>query len=172
MEKNPATTSSTSANAGTSATTSPGTNPSAPVMHSFTETKSASSFSGKALVVLLVIALLGIGTGYGLSQMSAGPGNKVIPLPKVSSVEKGKTYGVTDTKAYPDTAEGTLAEGGIEGEGQYHLVRPGGDSQNVYMTSSTVDLSQFTGKKIKVWGATQTAQTAGWLMDVGKVEVQ
>ena len=27
------------------------------------------------------------------------------------------------------------------------------------------------GKKIKVWGQTQTAQYAGWLMDVGRVEV-
>ncbi len=89
----------------------------------------------------------------------------------MSSVEKGKTYGVTDTSAFKDTADGTVEKGGIEGEGQYHLVRPGGESQNVYMTSSTVDLSEFVGKKVKVWGATQTAQHAGWLMDVGKVEV-
>jgi hypothetical protein len=164
MENKTAATSST--------TTSTGTKPTAPIMHSFTETKSSSSFPGKAITVLFVVALLGIGTGYGLTQISAGPGKKLISLPKVSSVEKGKTYGATNTKAYPDTAEGQLADGGIEGEGQYHLVRPGGDSQNVYMTSSTVDLSQFIGKKIKVWGATQTAQKAGWLMDVGKVEVQ
>ena len=163
MENNTAATSST--------TPSPGSKPNAPIMHSFTETKKSSSFPTKALAVLLVVAVLGIGTGYGLTQISAGPGKKLIPLPKVSSVEKGKTYGASNTKAYPDTAEGKLEEGGIEGEGQYHLVRPGGDSQNVYMTSSTVDLSQFIGKKIKVWGATQTAQTAGWLMDVGKVEV-
>jgi hypothetical protein len=155
----------------TSAATSPGSKPATPIMHSFTETKSSSSFPGKALGILVVVALLGIGTGYGLTQLAAGPGKKILPLPKVSSVEKGKTYGVADTKSYPDTADGKLADGGIEGEGQYHLVRPGGDSQNVYLTSSTVDLSQFMGKKIKVWGATQSAQHAGWLMDVGKVEV-
>ncbi|MDO8269715.1 MAG: hypothetical protein Q7T54_03530, partial [Candidatus Levybacteria bacterium] len=62
-------------------------------------------------------------------------------------------------------------EGGIDGEGEYHLERPGGDSQNVYMSSSTVDLAQFTGRKVKVWGQTNSAQKAGWLMDVGKVEV-
>lgn len=163
MEKNAAT---------TSTTTNPGTKPNAPIMQSFAESKKSSISMGKVLGVLVVVAILGIGTGYGLTQISAGPGKTGIPLPKVSSVESGKTYGATDTKAYPDTAEGTLADGGIEGEGQYHLVRPGGDSQNVYMTSSTVDLSQFMGKKIKVWGATQTAQHAGWLMDVGKVEVQ
>ena len=68
-------------------------------------------------------------------------------------------------------AEGTLKKGGIQDEGQFHLVRPGGDSQNVYLTSSIVDLSKFVDKKIKVWGQTQKARVAGWLMDVGKVEV-
>jgi hypothetical protein len=140
-------------------------------MHSFTETTTSSSFPTKIVVVLVLVALVGVGTGFGLSQLSAGTGKSLIPLPKVSSVEKGKTYGVSDTAAFKDATEGTLKEGGIEGEGQFHLVRPGGDSQNVYMTSSTVDLSQFIGKKVKVWGATQTAQHAGWLMDVGKVEV-
>ena len=51
------------------------------------------------------------------------------------------------------------------------MVRPGGDSQNVYMTSGTVDLSKFINKNIKVWGQTQAAQHAGWLMDVGRIEV-
>jgi len=32
-------------------------------------------------------------------------------------------------------------------------------------------LSKFVGKNIKVWGQTQSAQYAGWLMDVGRVEV-
>jgi hypothetical protein len=41
----------------------------------------------------------------------------------------------------------------------------------VYLTSSLVDLSQFVKRKIKVWGETQKAKVAGWLMDVGKVEV-
>ncbi|HEX8931879.1 MAG TPA: hypothetical protein VF810_01865, partial [Patescibacteria group bacterium] len=76
-----------------------------------------------------------------------------------------------DIKIFKDVAEGKLENGGINGEGQYHLVRPGGDSQNVYLTSSIVDLSQFISQNIKVWGETQKAQTAGWLMDVGKVEI-
>ena len=74
-------------------------------------------------------------------------------------------------KTFKDIAEGILKGGGINGEGQFHLVRPGGESQNVYLTSSAVDLSKFIARKIKVWGETQTAQHAGWLMDVGRVEV-
>ncbi len=51
------------------------------------------------------------------------------------------------------------------------MVRPGGDSQNVYLTSSIIDLSRFVKKKVKVWGETHAAQHVGWLMDVGRLEV-
>ena len=65
-----------------------------------------------------------------------------------------------------------MREGGIEGEGNFHIERPGGKSQNAYLTSSTVDLSVYVGKKVKVWGQTFSGQTAGWLMDVGLVEIE
>lgn len=139
-------------------------------MHGFKETKS-SFFSGKLLGALLIVVFLGIASGYFLSggtdKDSITPGKRLLG----SGVEKGKTYGEGDVKEFKDTAEGELKEGGIEGEGQYHLVRPGGESQNVYLTSSQVDLSLFIDRKVKVWGATQTAQVAGWLMDVGRVQV-
>lgn len=139
------------------------------LMHSFSSKKS-SFFSPKMLGVLLVVVLLGVGSGYFLSNNaqsdSSTPGKKLLG----SGVEKGKTYGDGDAATFKDTAEGELKEGGIEGEGQYHLERPGGESQNVYLTSSQVDLSLFLDKKIKVWGQTQKAQTAGWLMDVGRVQ--
>ncbi len=79
--------------------------------------------------------------------------------------------GIADKKTFKDEAEGDLKEGGIEGEGSFHLVRPGGTSQYVYLTSSTVDLSKFVGKKVKVHGVTMAGQKAGWLMDVGYVEL-
>lgn len=140
------------------------------VMHDFDESKSGF-FSMKLVLTLIIVAVLGIGTGYMLRLGSVG--NSVFPGGGVmgGSAQKGKTYGSNDTKTYKDVAEGVLEEGGIEGEGQYHLVRPGGESQNVYLTSSTVDLAQFQKKKVKVWGQTQDAQKAGWLMDVGRVEV-
>ncbi len=141
-----------------------------PVMRSFKDSK--SSTPGKIVVLFIVLIALGLGTGFALAKYSAKTGKNIPLLPTKNSTAKGKAFGSDDTKTFKDTAEGQLAEGGIEGEGQYHLVRPGGDSQNVYVTSATVDLGQFIGKKIKVWGQTQTAQTAGWLMDVGRVEVQ
>jgi len=136
-----------------------------------TETKSAASLPMKnTVLVLVVIAILGIGTGFVASKITSGMSSSGAPVMQGTNV-KGKTFGSGDTSIFKDTAEGKLEEGGVDGEGQYHLVRTGGDSQNVYLTSSLIDLSQFVGKKIKVWGETQKAQSAGWLMDVGKVEV-
>ena len=83
-----------------------------------------------------------------------------------------QSAGVVDKKTFKDSVEGILREGGIDGEGNFHLERPGGVSQNVYLTSTTVDLSNYLGKKVKVWGQTFQAEKAGWLMDVGSVEMQ
>ena len=83
-----------------------------------------------------------------------------------------QSAGVVDKKTFKDSAEGILREGGIDGEGNFHLERSGGVSQNVYLTSTTVDLSGYIGKKVKVWGQTFQAEKAGWLMDVGLVEMQ
>lgn len=148
---------------------------STPLMHTFNEKVISVSHGAnspmKTIIVFVLLAVLGIGTGFFLSQVTKATGKQIIPLQTLGPSMKGKTFGSKDTATFKDTAEGELAEGGIEGEGQFHLVRPGGDSQNVYLTSSLVDLSQFVGRKIKVWGQTQKAQTAGWLMDVGRVEM-
>lgn len=135
--------------------------------------KRNSFFSMKLVVFLLAFAILGVGTGYILSNVLPNGASSVTDSEGkiVGGIEKGKTYGDGDKDTFSDTAEGVLREGGIDGEGQYHLERTGGDSQNVYLTSSHVDLSQFKGKKIKVWGETFQGEKAGWLMDVGIVEV-
>lgn len=118
----------------------------------------------------IVLVILGIATGYFLS------GNKNISKTtekgaKVSTSGGKKVVGSTDAKEFPDTTEGTLEAGGINGEGTHKLIRPGGVSQTVYMTSSILDLNEFVGKKVKIWGKTFAANKAGWLMDVGKLEV-
>ncbi len=125
------------------------------------------------IILFLILILGGIATGYFLSQkgVSGGGSSTATTATNSNALQKGVMYGSTDTQTFKDMAQGVLQVGGIDGEGQYHLVRPGGDSQNVYMTSSLVDLSRFVGHKVQVWGQTQTAQHAGWLMDVGRVEV-
>lgn len=141
-----------------------------PVLHSMSMNTS-SLLTPKLLIGIVIVALLGVGAGFLLSKKGYTPSVTTTPGSVVETSGDKMTIGSTDTKTFNNTAEGVLKEGGIDGEGQYHLVRPGGDSQNVYLTSSVLDLSQFIGKKIKVWGQTQTAKKAGWLMDVGRVEV-
>jgi hypothetical protein len=141
------------------------------VIHDFGE--SNSLFSKKSILFFVVTIIVGVVVGYFLSQ------NKGITSTSTStsgvtanSLTKGTVIGSNDTSTFKDVAEGVVKLGGIQGEGQFHLVRPGGESQYVYMTSSSVDLSLFVDKKVKVNGQTQKAQYAGWLMDVGRVEVE
>jgi hypothetical protein len=83
----------------------------------------------------------------------------------------GQVYGSDDQDRFKDISEGVVAEGGIDGEGTHHLVRPGGASQTVYLTSSVVDLDLFIGHKVQLRGETFSAQKAAWFMDVGSVKV-
>jgi hypothetical protein len=142
------------------------------VMQSFSPTKQGVTGLMVFFVLIIMIAL-GVGVGYSASLFSLQSGTSLVPKAlNPNAPVKGKTYGNGDPSIFKDTAEGVLQKGGLDGDGAYHLVRPGGASQYVYLTSSTLDLSQFIGTKIKVWGQTQKAQHAGWLMDVGKVLVE
>ena len=131
----------------------------------------SSIFTKNLFIFLIAAVVMGGMTGYILSSRKGSGNTLTSGTIDSSKVSKGTVVGSSDTKTFKDTATGSLKEGGIEGEGQFHLVRPGGASQNVYLTSSSVDLSKFVGRKIKVWGETEKAQYAGWLMDVGRVEV-
>lgn len=137
------------------------------------ETPKTSSNTSSIVIVAVVAALLGIGTGYFVfAQNLFGTTAKVTTsTTKGSAVTKGTIVGSNDATTFKDQAEGTLQKGGIDGEGSHKLIRPGGDSQTVYLSSATIDLDQYIGKKVRVWGQTNSAQKAGWLMDVGRLEV-
>lgn len=122
----------------------------------------------KFSLILFLVIMFGFAVGYFISQTKKPTS---LTENKETSTNVDKTAGIADKKTFKDKAEGILKEGGIDGEGNFHLERPGGKSQNAYLTSSTVDLAQYVGKKIRVWGQTFTAEKAGWLMDVGLVEV-
>ncbi len=144
------------------------------LVHDFSPSKSNFKFSPKIAVIFVIIVILGLGSGYMLSKNSSSNvkiSSSGVTTGSGSSVQKGTIVGSNDTSTFKDTAEGVLKQGGIDGEGEFHLERSGGPSQNVYLTSSSVDLSKFLNKNIKVWGQTQKAQHAGWLMDVGRIEV-
>lgn len=142
----------------------------------------AKSFSPAKLaapiITALVIVLTGTVTGYGLSRaFGSGPSTRSQTTTQSGgsidskNFQVGDVIGNPDEKTFRDKAEGVLVTGGIEGEGSHHLLRPGGASQNVYLTSSVLDLDELVDHQVRVWGETFAAQKAGWLMDVGRVEI-
>jgi hypothetical protein len=149
-------------------------------------TKENQSMSGKKkkmfLPALIAVICLGLVTGLVAAKVTTPAGTQVVETtatpteegaePTVVAVKVGQVTGAKDASAFKDTVEGVLVAGGVGGEGSHHIVRSGGASQNVYLTSSVLELKLFEGHRVKVSGETFKAQKAGWLMDVGRVEVK
>lgn len=142
-----------------------------------------SEMKKPSLIIVLVAGLIavsgGVATGWGSfglfsNQTSSNPeSSSSAPMQQVagSNVKAGDVYGSGDESTFSDFAEGYLEAGGIDGEGSHKLLRDGGPSQTVYLTSSVTDLDKLVGMEVKIWGETFKGQKAGWLMDVGKIEV-
>ena len=118
----------------------------------------------------LLVIMLGVGTGWALSGAKTGS-NEPTSAGAPGAETGAKEAGIADEATFRDSAEGVLEKGGVDGEGTHHLVRDGGPSKYVYLTSTVIDLEAFVGKTVTIWGETISAQTAGWLMDVGKIKV-
>jgi hypothetical protein len=139
-------------------------------------TKPEKHFPIKAVLLIVVIAS-GILSGWGINRVVGSDktvaGGSTRGGISTTGISVGDVVGIDESvQNFPDTAEGVLQQGGLEGEGSHHLVRPGGPSQTVYLTSSVVDLDKFIGHRITVWGETFAGQSAGWLMDVGRLRVE
>lgn len=116
-------------------------------------------------LVMVIIILSGVLVGYLLSQKSTGG------MSSSGSASTGNTVGSTDEKTFKDTATGVIEAGGLNGDGTHKLIREGGPSQTAYLNSSVVDLDQFVGKKVQIWGETNKGQKVSWLMDVGRIKI-
>lgn len=121
------------------------------------------------LGVLGLSLLLGLTSGYLLSSKGSAKS-------QTSVATNGATPKTAqqDTRTFRDFAEGVIeARPQPSNPKEYlegtHLLKRDG-AVPVALTSSVVDLSKYEGKKVKVFGETQKAIKAGWLMDVGKVE--
>lgn len=123
----------------------------------------------KRLLLGVVVAALILGsiTGYILSTKESGPAAPSLQVGTPKTAQQ-------DTRTFRDFAEGVIkvkpqpSDPEEYIEGTHTLEREG--AVPVALTSSVVDLSQYEGKKVKVFGETQKALKEGWLMDVGKVE--
>ena len=136
-----------------------------------------SSFPKLAIILSVVAVIAGVATGYGGFKLKFNQGS-IIPGPsnlqrvaEEGQVKVGDIFGIKDEKTFKDSAEGYLEIGGADGEGSHKIIRPGGISQTVYLTSSITDLDKFAGMEVKIWGETFKGQKAGWLMDVGRIEI-
>ncbi len=119
------------------------------------------------LVGAFLVILVGVGTAWIISGRMTKGTSTAAPGTKATSNEAG----ALDPKVTYDTATGVIQTGGLNGEGTFHLVRDGGASKYVYLTSSVVDLTNFIDRKVQIWGQTLASKKVGWLMDVAKVQV-
>lgn len=122
------------------------------------------------VAIALAIVVAGIATGWAIAKVENPTGTQ---KPSVAEGDLAPDEaGLGDESMFEkDTPEGKLVEGGIEGEGTHHLDRGAGPDKMVYLTSTVINLDNFVGKKVRVWGNTMAAQHAPWLMDVGKIKV-
>jgi hypothetical protein len=132
------------------------------------------------IVILSVLAIsLGIVGSYftigtksaSTAVTSSGQAITAVAPQDTNAIKKGDIFGSSNETVFKDNAAGYLQSGGFEDEGSHTLMRAGGKSQYVYLTSSVTDLDKFIGMEIRVWGETFRGEKAGWLMDVGRVEV-
>lgn len=132
----------------------------------------------KTFIIICGIAILaGTLTGFGAFKLKNknGGGNVAqvenVTVGDANKVKNGDVFGVQDKDTFADNATGYVELGGVEGEGSHKLLREGGASQTVALTSSVVDLDKLVGFEVKLYGETHKAEKAGWFMDVGRVEV-
>ncbi len=139
--------------------------------------------SGFPLYLIVLVSVAALITGYGLSRVfpqgqTSGPlltlgGNQTVSTDSItgqSQLQVGTVYGSQDD-TFKDFATGSVQEGGINGEGTHTLIREGGPSQSAALTSSTVDLSLFVGKKVEIKGQTNKSNKVSWLLDVGNIKI-
>jgi hypothetical protein len=127
-------------------------------------------------LIILVIIAAGVFTGYFFSKkgsIASGGTETEQLIGGAEKVQGPNEVGIKDEKAFKDTAQGKIEVNDDQDapEGSHKLLRPGGQSQTAYLTSSVVDLNQFLGKCVQIWGETFAGQKAGWLMDVGRVKL-
>ena len=124
-------------------------------------------------ILAVVVISLGIFSGYLISGGKKNNSGSELDLGNidVASITVGAEFGGKDESIYKDQAIGVIESGGIDGEGTHKLLREGGPSQTVYLTSSALNLDLMVGRKVQVWGETFNTKKAGWFMDVGRLKV-
>lgn len=125
------------------------------------------------ILIIIVVLSAGIFSGLILSSRNKSQSAKVKSAIQEENLTPEQKTSFNQT--FRDQAEGVIQKNDKldkYAQGTHKLIRPGGEDQTAYLTSSVLDLDQYLGKKAKVFGETFGSSQVGWLMDVGKVEVQ
>lgn len=138
------------------------------------------------LSLFAIVVVLALTSGFWLSRLiPAGSSSTSSDLEMTSKsdlaestddisttdqLKVGVLYGNT-AALFSDSAIGVVEEGGLNGEGTHTLDREGGSDQTAVLTSSTVDLDLFVGKKVEVKGQTNNSPKVSWFMDVGSIKI-
>lgn len=126
----------------------------------------------KLLPIIIVVAIVAAGVFSGL-VLSSRNKSATQSASAIQEEELAPEQKESFAQTFRDEAEGII-ENNDEldkyAQGTHKLIRPGGEDQTAFLTSSVLDLDQYVGKKVKVFGETFGSQQVGWLMDVGKVE--
>ncbi len=132
----------------------------------------------KFLPFILIILIVAAGTFSGLVLSSRAKAGINQSKEAKAGIEEEELTG-QQKESFNQTFN-TQAEGKVEknedldkyAQGTHKLIRPGGEDQTAYLTSSVLDLNEYVGKNVVVYGETFGSTQVGWLMDVGKVEVK
>ena len=128
----------------------------------------------KFLPVILIIIIVTTGIFSGLVFSSRAKGSQMSAKSAIFEENLSPEQKQSFNQTFRDQAEGKIERNDEKdkyAQGTHKLIRPGGEDQTAYLTSSTLDLDEYNGKKVKVFGETFGSSQVGWLMDVGKVEV-
>jgi|SRR3989338_8750089 len=128
---------------------------------------------GKFLPIIIVVVVVAAGIFSGLVFSSRNKNAKSQAKAAIDEEQLTGEQKQSFAQTFRDEAEGTVEKNDFKeyAQGTHKLIRPGGESQTAYLTSSVLDLDQYVGKKVKVYGETFGSSQVGWFMDVGKVEV-
>lgn len=128
----------------------------------------------KFIPIIIIILVVGAGIFSGLVASSRSKSAAKATSSAIDEENLTPQAKESFAKTFRDQAEGTIEKNDQfdkYAQGTHKLIRPGGESQTAYLTSSVLDLDQYLGKKVKVYGETFGSSQVGWLMDVGKVDV-
>jgi len=152
---------------------------SAPPASFTTETK--PKMKNKTLIPVIIVFILVAAGGFYTGSWLKAKNSGTIISPELSTIQSevpttgakvGDIYGSANEKTFSDSATGVIDKGGFNGEGTHKLLRAGGASQTVYLTSSTIDLDSLVGDQVTIWGQTFKGIKVGWLMDVGRAKIE